>query len=215
MFADQQNFSLSNKYKPTDNWLFHLTQLWRSLTCSKAGRAFRDLHKTVSWTASLASAGSWALHHKVIWRNGILPPLTRCGPFSKAEAVVICGTGTHWAWVTLIKPLSSAQRKAAVLPLKTVSELLHIRELIQGVHIISPLLLPRACCAQLCSHHAPQTRAEIALVETPWALGKSCGTHLPHPKAPSTTEGPLSAKKEMRFNKGNKATRCCIWRQRI
>lgn len=156
----------------------------------------------------LFPAQSWSLHYKIICKNVILPPSTRHGLFSKAK-IVICGTGTHHACVTLIKLLSLHTENQHISPLKTISELLQTRELVQAVSIILSLLFPRDCSGRLCRCHGPLTQAETALVETPWALGKSWGAHLLMDLfQPETGQG-------IWFNRGNKATGCCIWTQRI
>lgn len=67
--------------------------------------AFMDLHKTVSWTASLPRAANWSLHYKIICRNVISPPSTQLGLFSKAETCYL------WNWYSpgLCHPDKAAQ----------------------------------------------------------------------------------------------------------
>lgn len=81
------------------------------------------------------------------------------------------------AWLCL-------QRINRFLPSKPIAELLQTTELIQ-MSSLPPL---RVSGAWLCSHHVPLAQAGAALVETPWAQGKSWGLSLHWQKSSQARE---------------------------
>lgn len=164
--------------------------------------AFIDLHKTGSWTAALPSTKSWSLHYQIFCRNVILP-------FLLSVELVLTRPLSAWSSCSAL-PTENQCISAFKAYLRAATH--HRANPGCAHHLVSPASQGLLCPALQPPHSTDSGWDCLGgnqVLGNPFALSKGPQNHW------GTSFNQKQSKHGIQFNKGNKFTRCCIWRQKM